>query len=99
LYAGDRFVLYQVTGPQAGRAGGLRAEPPAAQAEVVSAATPDASSKRSITIMRRRTVARDLDVARPGHIPRVERAVRVSVSPPGHKDVRSRSPRRHLVRS
>jgi hypothetical protein len=29
----------------------------------------------------------------------VERAVRVSVSPQGHKDVRSRSPRRHVIRS
>jgi hypothetical protein len=100
LYAGDRFVLYQVTGPQAGRGGGSQAEPPAVQAEVMSAATPDVSSKaKPIAIMRRRTAARDPDFVRPGHIPRAERAVRVSVSPQGHKDVRSRAPRRHLVRS
>jgi hypothetical protein len=100
LYAGDRFVLYQVTGPQAGRAGGSPAEPSAAEAAVVSAATPDTSSKaKPIAIMRRRAVARDPDLVRPGQMPRVERAVRVSVSPQGHKDVRSRTPRRHLVRS
>jgi hypothetical protein len=99
LYAGDRFMLYQVTGPQAGRSGGSQAEPAVVQAEAVSAATPDASSKKPMAIMRRRTAARDPDLVRPGQIPRVERAVRVSVSPQGHKDVRSRSPRRHVVRS
>src|SRR5205823_13908838 len=63
LYAGDRFVLYQVTGPQAGRSGGTQAEPAAVQAEVVSAATPDASSKaKPIAIMRRRAAARDPDL-------------------------------------
>ena len=85
---------YRVTNPRL-----CDEELAAVQAEVVSAATPDVLSKKPMAIMRRRTAARDLEVARPGNIPRVERAVRVSVSPQGHKDVRSRSPRRHVVRS
>jgi hypothetical protein len=100
LYAGDRFVLYQVTGPQAARAGGSQAEPPAVQAAaaIASAPTQDTSSKEKPIARTRGRPARDLDFVRPG-IPRAERAVRVSVSPQGHKDVRSRTPRRHVIRS
>jgi hypothetical protein len=100
LYAGDRFVLYQVTGPQAARVGGSRAESAAVQvaSAPASAPTQDTSSKEKPVAMTRRRPARDLDFVRPG-IPRVERAVRVSVSPQGHKDVRSRTPRRHVIRS
>jgi hypothetical protein len=98
LYAGNRFVLYQITGGQA-RMARSRTERPALQPAPMQETTPAESKSAIAEIAALPAAAPAPSLAKPAHILRAHRLTRLSVPPQARKSMRyasrPRPPKRH----